>query len=248
MHRNYFPMLDLKNTSELKPQRRKSLSYKRKLFFPAGILSLVLLPLFGFRFLFSDPYFHEVHVLEIAYPSPQFIKSFPNLFTSQDASVISIEGNLNERKQKINSIIYQIDSLQKNAGDSSMLQINLEDQSTYGDFIAVINIFKKKKFRGYAVNGNQICVYPNAAYNSIRKSPARKSNPVVKRKVIPVEHAMTCGGVYYTGSPPVIKDSAKENPFQLLAKTSKFRLFIGMFGVLLVANIYLVKKSFLREG
>lgn len=223
----------------------KPLFFKRKLFIPAGIFSLVLLPLLGFRLLFADPYFHRTHVLEIAFSkeTPLQSRNFEN------TPVILIKGNSVERKQQLDSVIYKLNHIQKNGTDSSLLQINLEEQATWGDFISVINIFKKQELKVYIVNDNKIWVYPNTTYR-----PPQKQIKGVKS---------VCGGVYKTNSwkQPVTapcrqwlcgtcntlsipeQDSPQES-FQSLIKLPGFKLFIGMFCLLLISGIYSVRKAF----
>ncbi len=65
------------------------------------MLSLCLFPLFGFSTLFSDPFFHKVHAIELAYPSRDMENFMQPDLDKAISAVTLIEGNTSQRKNKI---------------------------------------------------------------------------------------------------------------------------------------------------
>lgn len=227
-------------------QFRKFLFPKRKLIFPAGILSLVLLPLMGFQVLFSDPYFHPLHVLEIRYANASMQEFLPLNYNSNKIPCITISGNANERKGKIDAVSEKINELRKRDGDASELKINLENEATWADYISILNIFHKKKLKIYIVDATEIWAYADTSYR-----PVTQHEIDIKSKtsnlVHPFERTMSCGGCFI--SAPKIPDWNPPQPttFQLFCQTRGAMSFLGISCLLLMLNFFSIRESFLKN-
>jgi hypothetical protein len=229
---------------------RKFFLPKSKLFFPVGLLSLVFIPLLSFRLFLSDPYFHVDHVLEVTYFSKNMLEFLPINFPPSNKPIISISGNELERKQKVNSVLDEINYLQKTGIDSSEFQINLSDEATWDDYISILNIFHKKKLKEYIILGDKIWVYTDTSF---RPKPKHERPVGIKPFEIPISNLWGHGDLLVDDLPASSDfDSSVPSSFQLFRNTRDHISFIGtcevlLFAVLLLLNIYSVRKSFLSR-
>ena len=220
----------------MKFQLRKFLLPKRKLFFPVGLLSLVLLPLLGFQTLFSDPYFHPPHVLEVSYPNKEMMNLLPAGFLTQNTPGILISGDAKSRNEKVNISLKKTIADFEHKGKESLIQIQLGKDASWADYIGILNLFHKKKLKIYVVYENIIRAYADASYLPGPKNPPKIHPPFCGTgRLVPHEHNILEGDLITS---PLIPNTSKETTFQFLIKNPPYLFFLGMFSLLLLVNIF----------
>lgn len=221
---------------------RKFRHQKRKLFFPVGMFSLCLFPLFGFSTLFLDSYFHKVYVIEYASMSPKMRDLMQPDLEKANAPVIPVQGNLSERKKIITSFSHEIDFIRKSSPDSFIFHFILKEEATWSDFIEIIDVCKKKQVKQYAVDHEHIWIWSG---NYIRPRVVEKGRVPfcgnTRTKEVKSERLWMCGtGLYEDYS--VVEKELHNDPVDYFLNYRYRYIIISIFCLLIFLNFTKIRR------
>ena len=137
-----------------------------RFFYPAGLISLVLLPLLGYYYIYSKPAFEQKYVIEINTLSPQLIKNNPKIFPDpaklRQYKPILLTGNDIEDAIKLRQFQLEIRNMISNKDTIKGAQIIYGSKAKYNSFVESINICYKENASYWApLNNNFYVIYRN---------------------------------------------------------------------------------------
>jgi len=167
--------------------------YRRKLFWPAGLIILALVPLGFFRYIATDPRFHQKYVMEIILPpfgddfkwikdrEPEFDIPQKGMWTkyefSEDESYNSLLLVL--LRQEIRRFMIRRDTIQG-------IQISLNRQMPYDRFVRIIDMLDLENVTRFTIFGSSVWVH------KFYRHPITEPD---------YSHLFICGGVHTVSMP-----------------------------------------------
>ncbi len=207
-----------------------------RLFYPAGLISLVGLPLLCVLYLYAKPVFEQQYVMEVNYFSLEDHNRdpvyYPNPVTLRQYSAFHLSGKRLNDSIKLRNIRFTIRQLIADQDTLKGIQVTFGKKASYGSLAEAFNVCFGEGLKSSALkwvgSKNNIWIY----YRS-PKAPFMKVKPIP----LPV-----CGGVFNFQE----VDDGPTEPEPLLIAGLPFNLFIKTWWpsfILLLIMVYLnVKK------
>jgi hypothetical protein len=154
--------------------------YGRRLYYPAGLISLVLLPLFSIVYIYKKKPFDKPHVLEISWWSKDWGKknlesNFFEVCPERYYQEISINDNDAENKIKFDQAQLTIKKIVTIKDTTVGVHFHFENSAKYKSFIRALDICKIEKAKIFVPYENDLWVFhyvprPVNTINEIKKS------------------------------------------------------------------------------
>ncbi len=207
-----------------------------KLFFPAGWLALGLFPLLGCQLFFSDPCFRTQHCIEIAYASPR-LKENPssNLISDADTTFI-LKGTTEERQKQLKNIRAEALRRRGFSCNNRVLKVHFDEQTSWQDFIGLLDVFRGEGFRVYQVEGQDVCLRTNAEIRISKAEKRLRERIELKKEKLSL---MSCGGMYHCGTGRGREEqTASIDKTIPLLHSNRGIAFLSAAGVLVLLNTF----------
>lgn len=151
-----------------------------KKYYSAGLISILLLPLFSVLFLITNNAFTNYGSLELqTWNGIDFKPEIIKLLSSRTFTIITLTGNTKSDETKLNIAAKQIKELMTSKDSLNGIKFHFENKSEYWTLVRVVDILENAKATFYVP-------YKNNIWFAIPKQPKNKIKTFV------------CGTKYYT--------------------------------------------------
>jgi hypothetical protein len=140
-----------------------------RFFYPAGLISLVLLPLLGYFYLDQKGAFRQEYNIEVNFWNPEQFKDIPEFNVSPESvrnfRTILLNGNKLEDELKLQQAQKEIHQLMINKDTLNGIHLLYGPKATYGTMISGLNICLKEQTKvnwpnvGWSSYGNNLWVF-----------------------------------------------------------------------------------------
>ena len=153
---------------------------KKKLFYVPGLLSLLGLPVLLFLFPAADPVFHNSIKMNLPEDdmkqhekdgvlrfNKEYLqqglagKKVERIYLNEHSDYYSGDIERYSLNRKLAFIGNEMERLQFTHDTSTVLQVSFGNESTYGQFIYLLNLTILNRFRRYALYDNDLYFFPN---------------------------------------------------------------------------------------
>lgn len=138
------------------------LKRSRHIFYTPGLISLLILPIICIAYLNKEKKPKEVHVIEINWWHSDWnehldLTQYPfEIYPPREYFQINLLTKNSEKKTQLEFFQLEIRRLLAKKDTINGVHIRLNDSSTYGDLISILNIFLKEKARTYVIKENDV--------------------------------------------------------------------------------------------
>jgi hypothetical protein len=138
--------------------------YRKRFFYPAGLISLILLPTICIFYFYKHKAFEKLRVIEINWWTEEWGKrsmdeySF-EVYPKRKYIDINITGNDLENKIKLDFARLQIRKLVSTKDTTKGVHFHFDEQSKFWTFISAINICKIEKAKMFVPKDNDLWIY-----------------------------------------------------------------------------------------
>ena len=136
---------------------------KRRLYYPAGLISLVLLPALCIGYLFLNHKFDQYVTLEVNWWNPQKTQNFPDNFSKENHPYkhyqdINLTGDNQADKLKMEQAQKAIHELMQSQDNANIVHFHFSKTARYWTFVEALDICQIEKAMFYIPYKNDLWV------------------------------------------------------------------------------------------
>jgi hypothetical protein len=193
---------------------------KGRLFIPAGIISLMLLPLLSLGYFYSQKGFEHYRILEFNTVGRKVLERMPPEFRpvlpERDYQLVELTGEAQADKAKLDYVQMYVRQLEARNDTLRGIRVVLKDQAEYASLVRVIDLPNVENLKHYWTDGKEFWFY---------SLPATPADDIAG-------WSFTCGFVEEPLSPPRYKVYRQQ-----LAVLLQVPYLLPLFMVLLVISV-----------
>lgn len=140
-------------------------TYRKKIFYLPGLISLLLLPLLGGLYLQNEFQKRNYRTIEINWWHPSWKENYRNqnyyyeIYPNRNYTTISLSQENLEKEKQLLEFRKQLKKLVSTKDTFDGLHIKFNKKSSFGDLVAVINILLKEKAKMYVLKDYDVWVF-----------------------------------------------------------------------------------------
>ncbi|MGO4773732.1 hypothetical protein ACEN2I_18925 [Flavobacterium sp. W22_SRS_FK3] len=130
---------------------------RTKIYYSAGLISIILLPLFCILYLKTNNAFTNYGSLELqTWNGKDFEPEITNFLNTKKFSTVTLTGNISSDEAKLNIAEKEIKKLILSKDSINGIKFHFETKSEYWTFVRVLDILESKKAKFYLPYKNDI--------------------------------------------------------------------------------------------